>query len=122
MTGRSVPEWIGSTPDAKVPTRVRMRVFLAHGGICHISKRAIRVGEAWELEHVKPLSMARPGENLHRESNLAPALVQPHREKSAREAGERAKCDRIRAKHLGIYPPSKTPLKSRGFAKTRSFP
>jgi 5-methylcytosine-specific restriction endonuclease McrA len=90
-------------------------VFLAHGGICHISKRPIRVGEAWELEHIKPLSMG--GE--HREQNLAPALVKPHREKTAKEATERAKADRVRAKHLGIYPPSKRPLKSRGFEKTR---
>lgn len=109
MTGRSVPEWIGKTPDSKVPERVRLRVFLAHGGVCHISRRPIRVGEAWELEHVKPLSMG--GE--HRETNMAPALVMAHREKTSREAGERAKADRIRAKHLGTYPKSPTPLKSR---------
>jgi 5-methylcytosine-specific restriction protein A len=109
MTGRSVPEWIGKTPDSKVPDRVRLRVFLAHGGVCHLSKRPIRVGEAWELEHVKPLHLG--GEN--RESNLAPALVAPHREKSASEMTAKAKADRIRQKHLGIYPKSPTPLRSR---------
>jgi 5-methylcytosine-specific restriction protein A len=116
MTGRSVPEWIGKTPDSKVPTSVRTRVFLTHNGICHISGRPIRVGEAWELEHITPLSMG--GE--HRETNMAPALVQPHREKSAKEATARAKADRVRAKHLGTWPKSKTPLRSRGFEKTRS--
>lgn len=103
MTGRSVPEWIGKTPDTKIPTRVRMRVFLAHEGVCHISKRKIMVGETWEVEHVKPLHLAQPGENLNRESNLAPALQQPHREKTAREMTAKAKADRTRAKHLGIH-------------------
>lgn len=118
MSGRTVTEWVGKTADSKVPASVRARVFLAHDGVCHISRRKIRPGEAWELEHVTPLSMG--GE--HREKNLAPALVQPHREKTAQEAGVRAKADRIRAKHLGIYPKSKARLRSRGFEKTRAVP
>lgn len=117
MTGRAVAEWIGRTPDSKVPTSVRTRVFLTHGGICHISKRRIGVGDAWELEHVKPLAMG--GE--HREANMAPALVQAHREKTSQEAGARAKADRVRAKHLGAWPKSKRPLKSRGFEPSRGF-
>lgn len=116
MTGRSVLEWRGSSPDAKVPKTVRVRVFERCGGRCHISGRVIRVGEPWELEHVKPLSMG--GE--HRESNLAPALVAPHREKTAAEAGSRAKADRIRAKFLGVYPPSPTPLRSRNEFRKRA--
>lgn len=116
---RSVPEWIGANDDARPPKSVRMRVFLAYGGKCHISKRDIRVGEAWELEHVRPLSMARPGENLNRESNLAPALVIAHRVKTAAEAGDRAKADRLHAKHFGYWPESKAKLRGRGFEKTR---
>lgn len=113
--GRSVPEWVGSSPDAKVPTKVRLRIFDRAGGRCHITGRKIGAGEAWELEHIKPLSMG--GE--HRETNLAPALAEPHRRKTAAEASARAKADRMRAKHLGIHPPSKRPLKGRGFAPTR---
>lgn len=111
--GRSIPEWIGKTPDSKVPDEVKARVFLRHHGICHISKRPIRVGEAWQLEHVKPLSMG--GEN--RESNLAPALVEPHKEKSGEEADAREKADRIKRKHLGLWPKAKQTIKSRGFPK-----
>ena len=111
MTGRTIPEWIGSSPDAKVPTRVRLRVFEAHQGRCYLSGRKINAGDAWELEHVKPLHLG--GEN--RESNMAPALVQAHREKSARELTAKAKADRIRAKHLGVYPPAKQKIRSRGF-------
>jgi len=97
---RSVDEWVGKSPDSKVPPHVRVRVFETHKGVCHISKRKIRPGEAWELEHVQPLSMG--GEN--RERNLAPALVAPHKAKTAREAGERSKADRVRLKHLGLKP------------------
>jgi len=97
-SGRSVPEWIGKTPDTKVPPRVRLRVFNAHDGICHISDRKIRPGDKWELEHIKRLKDG--GEN--RESNLAPALIDFHQEKTNAENTLQAKEDRIRKKHLGI--------------------
>lgn len=110
---RSVPEWIGKTDDSKVPPHVRARIFDSHGGICHISKRKIMAGEKWELEHVKALILG--GE--HRETNLAPALVAPHKAKTAAEMGVKAKTDRIRAKHLGVYPKPVRRLQGRGFEK-----
>lgn len=112
MTGRSVPEWIGSSPDAKVPPHVKARVFNRWCGRCHISGRKIGAGELWEVEHVKPLSMG--GE--HRETNMAPALVIEHRKKTAAEAGPRAKADRQRLKHLGLAKP-----KSKGITAWRRF-
>lgn len=115
LGGRSVPEWIGKTPDTKLPDKIRDRVFLRHQGRCHISGRKIAVGEPWQIEHIKPLSMG--GE--HRERNMAPALTIPHQEKTAEEAGGRAKADRMGRKFRGTWPKSKTPLRSRGFAKTR---
>ena len=117
LGGRSLPEWIGKTPDTKVPDAIRDRVFVRAGGRCYLSGRKIMPGDKWELEHVKPLSMG--GE--HRESNLRPALVAAHREKTKVEAADRAKADRIRRKHLGTWPKSKAPIKSRGFSPTRSF-
>lgn len=115
MTGRSVPEWIGATPDTPVPPRVKLRVFEAHGGICHLSGRKIRAGDAWDCDHVKALTNG--GEN--RESNLAPALRDFHRAKTAEDVAEKSKVERIRKKHLGIYPKSPRPLKSRGFERRR---
>jgi len=112
-TSRSVPEWIGKTPDTPAPPRVRIRVFERHGGKCHISGIKILAGDEWDMEHIKPLH--RGGEN--RESNLAPALRQAHREKTKLEMADKAKADRIRAKHLGVYPKSRNPIRSRGFAK-----
>jgi 5-methylcytosine-specific restriction protein A len=117
MTGRSVPEWIGSSPDAAIPTRVKLRIFEREGGRCHLSGRKIMPGDKFDYEHVK--SLTRGGE--HRETNIKLALVGPHREKTAIENSEDARADRRKAKHLGVYPKPKgnNRLQSRGFDKSR---
>jgi len=99
---RSLPEWIGKTPDSPIPPRVRLRVFERHNGVCHISGRKIRPGEAWECDHI--VAVINGGE--HRESNLAPALVDPHKEKTALDVAEKSVSVRKRKKHLGIKKPS----------------
>ena len=112
---RSVPEWIGKTDDEKVPPRVRLRIFDAYGGACYLSGRKIRAGDRWDLDHIKALSAG--GE--HRESNLAPALVEAHKEKTKADVAIKAKTDRVRKKHLGIWKGSGRKIQSRGFAQTR---
>lgn len=116
---RSVPEWIGKTPDTSPPTSVKLRVFAKYEGRCYLSGVKIKPGDAWQVEHIKPIHLAQPGEILNRESNMAPALAAPHREKSNAELSAKAKADRVRAKHLGIYPKSKTPMRSRNTFKDR---
>lgn len=116
MTRRTVPEWIGATPDTPVPPRVKLRVFEAHSGVCHISGRKIRAGEAWECDHV--IALANGGEN--REGNLAPALASAHRRKTGEDVAEKAKIDRIRKKHLGIIRPAGR-IQSRPFPKRQGF-
>ena len=102
---RSVPEWIGKTHDTAIPKRVRARVFDAHGGICHISGRKIRPpADSWDCDHI--IALCNGGE--HRESNLAPALTQEHRKKTAEDVKQKAKDRRIRAKHLGLHKPKST--------------
>ena len=98
---RSVPEWIGKTDDTPVPARVRLRIFERDGGICHLSKRRIRPGDAWDLEHILALSLG--GQNA--ESNLAPALRSAHKIKTAQDRKIKAKDDRVRKRHLGIKKP-----------------
>lgn len=115
LGGRSVEEWIGSSPDAKVPDRVKDRIFVRNKGRCHLSGIVIRPGDAWEVEHIKPLALG--GE--HRESNMAPALVDAHKAKTALEKSLIAKVDRMRRKHLGTWPKSKAKIKSRGFSTSR---
>lgn len=102
---RSVPEWIGKTDDTKVPPRVRLRIFEREGGKCHLSGRRIMPGDLWDLDHGKALING--GE--HRESNLFPALRDKHREKTREDVAEKAVTARVKAKHLGIRPPSQWP-------------
>ena len=98
---RTTAEWIGKTDDARIPPRVRARVFLAYDGVCYLSGRKIQPGDKWECEHVKALCLG--GE--HRESNLAPALVAPHKIKTKADRRAKAKNDRVRARHIGIKKP-----------------
>src|SRR5215813_5817273 len=95
---REVPEWVGKYDDSPIPDRVRLRVYLRHGGRCHCCGRLIRVGERWEADHVIALSLG--GSN--RESNLAPILADHHRQKSKSDVELKSVAYRIRKKHLGL--------------------
>lgn len=110
---RSVPEWIGATPDTPVPPRVKARVFQKYGGVCHRSGRKIMPGESWDTDHV--LAIINGGQN--RESNLAPILRdRPHKEKTAEDLKIKSKTARMRAKHLGLVKPKGT-IRSKGFER-----
>lgn len=56
---REVPEWIGSSPDAKIPPRVRLRIWEKHDGRCHISGMKIQAGQQWDCEHIIPFMLIR---------------------------------------------------------------
>lgn len=95
---RSVAEWIGKNADSKPPAPVVLRIWRREDGVCHLSGRKIAAGEDWHLEHKTALSLG--GEN--RERNLFPALIDPHKDKSAEEAAVRAKADAVTKRHIGI--------------------
>src|SRR5262245_51103823 len=103
---RSTEEWIGKTDDTKVPDYVRVRVFRHHDGICHITGRKIRPGDAWDLEHVKALCNG----GQHRESNMAPALKEPHKVKTRADRREKADVDRTTRNHIGLRRAKGRPL------------
>lgn len=109
---RTVKEWIGKTDDSRPPPHVRARIFDTHGGVCHIARRKILAGEPWDLDHV--IALINGGEN--REINLAPALRDKHREKTARDVAIKSENYHVRAKHLGITGP-KRKIASAGFQK-----
>lgn len=113
---RSVPLWVGKTDDAKVPLRVRLRIFERDGGRCWLSGRKIMPGDVWELEH--KIALCNGGR--HAEDNLAPALKAAHKDKTAEDVGIKSKTARVRAKFLGQWPKSSRPLKGRGFPKSRA--
>ena len=106
MIGRTPDEWFGSSPDAAIPPRVRLRIFERHGGICALTGRKIMPGDKWALDHVLPLSMG----GLHAESNLQPVLEIAHREKTKQDVAALAKARRLAAKHAGIERRRAAPL------------
>lgn len=109
---RSVPEWIGKTDDTPAPRHVRLRIFKAKEGKCHISGRKIMPGEPWDLDHI--IALINGGEN--RESNLAPALRDKHKEKTAKDVAEKARVDRKMAASIGLKRIGMKRIQSRGFA------
>lgn len=113
---RAVEEWQGKTDDSPVPLRVRVRVFERYEGRCYLSGRKIMAGEKWHVEH--RLAIINGGEN--RESNLAPALVAPHAEKTRDDLALKSKTARIKAKHLGQWPTGQK-IASRPFQSSRSL-
>ena len=114
-TRRTVPEWVGSSPDAAIPKHVRLRIWDRCGGRCALTGKKLIPGDDFDFDHITAL---RDG-GRHAEFNLQLVWRPAHREKTAREAGERAKADRIRAKHNGIWPASKSRLQGRPFPRTR---
>jgi 5-methylcytosine-specific restriction protein A len=117
---RTVDQWVGATDDSMPPPRVRLRIFQAHGGVCHRSGRKIMPGDKWALDHV--IALINGGRND--EANLAPILEDAHREKTAEDMAIKSKTYRMAAKHAGTWPRSKTPIKSRGFSpgRNRGYP
>lgn len=99
MTARSVAEWIGATPDAKIPPRVQLRVWTRAKGCCEAGcGRKLGPGDTWELDHITAL--VNGGE--HRERNLRIACSWCHRAKTNADVAEKARIDRKRKKAAGI--------------------
>lgn len=110
MTGRTVDTWVGSSPDARIPARVKLRIFQREGGKCHLSGRKIMPGDAYDFDHKVALCNG----GTHSEDNLFPALRDKHRQKTASDVAIKAKTERMAKKHLGLMP-TKRPWPSRGF-------
>lgn len=111
---RAVNDWIADHPDQEIPRRVKLRIFDRCGGRCALTNKRLGPGE-FDYDHITRL---RDG-GEHRESNLHVVWRKAHQEKTAIENSEGAKAERIRAKFLGVYPKSKTPLRSRNTFQRR---
>jgi len=97
----NLKEWVGKTDDSRPPPHIRLRIFEKHNGVCYLSSVKIQPGDKWEAEHI--IAICNGGEN--RESNLAPALVAPHKVKTKQDRKMKAKNDHARMKHIGIKKP-----------------
>ena len=103
---RKVTEWYGATDDQAPPVRVRLRVFDAAHGRCHVCSRKILAGEYWQLDHV--VALINGGRNA--EGNLAPACRNCCYGKTAEDVAEKSRVARIRSKHLGLHKPKSRPM------------
>jgi 5-methylcytosine-specific restriction enzyme A len=95
--------------------RERVRIFELNGGKCHLCEQKIKPGDTWELEHLVPWILTRDDSD----TNVKPAHKHCHKVKTADDVASIRKADRVRAKFIGAWPKSKTPIRSAGFRKTR---
>jgi len=99
---RSVALWVGRTDDTVAPPRVRLRVWDRCEGKCGQCGRKIRPGEGWTLEHL--IALINGGRNA--EDNLGVTCDWCLPTKNAADVAEKAVTARVKAKHIGIRPPS----------------
>lgn len=76
----------------------RLKIFEAAKGVCHLCEQRIQVGQAWEVEHVRPLALGGSDD----ESNMRPAHKACHKDKTKTDAASWSKAKRVKAKLYGI--------------------
>ena len=108
---RAVAEWIAKNDDQAIPPRVKLRILDRENFICHLTGvRIDPVRDQFDFEH--KISLILGGQ--HRESNIFPALRDPHKKKTAAEMKVKAKIAAVRKKHIGIKAETQ-PITSPGF-------
>ncbi len=95
---RSVPEWIGKTPDTTIPNRVRLRVMKRAACRCEKCDRLFRPGKVWHVDHIKALANG----GLHRESNMQALCYGCHLLKTKKDLAANAKTNRQITSHYGM--------------------
>ena len=110
-TARSVKEWIGRDPDARVPLRTQLRILERQGGKCALTGRRFRPGDKKRLDHI--VALADGGEN--REANLQWIFDESHKEKTKAEAATRAKVQATQKAHAGIKAEPRRKIQSAPF-------
>jgi len=109
---RTVPEWIGKSPDSAIPPRVKVRLFEKAKGKCECCTRRIGAGDKWDADHI--VALVNGGEN--RETNLQVLCSWCHKAKTKQDVKAKSKTAKVKAKHLGIKRP-KQKIQSRGFGQ-----
>lgn len=83
----------------------RLRVFEAAAGVCWICEQRIQAGQKWEVEHKRALALGGADDA----SNMAPAHVVCHSEKTKTDNASWTKAKRTKARFLGI-PKTRNPM------------
>lgn len=99
QTGRSVPEWIGKTPDSVPSDKVRLRVLFTFKNRCAGCGAEIRGGVPWTCDHT--IAVINGGQN--RETNLRPICNKVClRPKDRADVAEKSQVFHKRAAHFGL--------------------
>lgn len=99
-------------PRKPLTPKQKLKMFIAHDGVCCICGCKINgVKEAWD-EHDDPLWL----NGTNAENNRKPAHARCARQKTAKESGERSKIQSVAEKHFG----AKNRPKSRPLPGTRA--
>lgn len=118
MTGRSVPEWVGKTPDSAIPPRVQDRVWTRCDSRCHKCTRQHQGEGGWIIEHL--IALINGGE--HREGNLCLTCPWCKPVKDREDAAIKKKGSRVRKKARGIKTRKSKPMPgSRASGWKRNF-
>lgn len=83
-------------PRKHFSTKERVRLFQLNDGRCHICSEKIKIGEAYDLEHIVPWELTRDDSD----DNVKPAHKACHKQKTAEDVRGIRKADRIKAKHI----------------------
>ncbi|MDO9381872.1 MAG: HNH endonuclease [Hyphomicrobiaceae bacterium] len=99
---RSVPEWIGRSPDSAIPPRVKLRIIERYGRRCYLTGDVLVPGQI-EFEHV--IAIVNGGTN--RESNIAPANRPAHQIKTRADTAIKTKRAKSLKKRYGLTKPKR---------------
>ena len=102
---RTTAEWIGKTDDQPPPPRVKIRIFRKHDGICAECGLKI-LGGKWVCDH--RIALINGGAN--REANLQPIHGRCDAVKTPRDVKQKAKNDRVLARHIGVQQQQRRPM------------
>ena len=106
---------VGTTARKKFTPTQRLKIFEAAKGVCALCNQQIKAGDAWIVEHLRPLGLGGSNDK----ENTVPVHAQCAHSKTFGETGDLsqiAKAKRVKMRHLGISR-SKLKIQSRGFSK-----
>lgn len=100
---RTVPEWVGATPDTTVPARVKLRVFHRGGKCCAGCGRPLGPADRKICDH--KIALINGGENRERNlQTLGATCCNPN--KTAEDVAEKSAVYQRAIRHQGFKPKS----------------
>ena len=97
------------TKRRHISTSKRVALFKAKGGVCHMCRQLVQVGQPWDVSHVIPLELGGADD----ETNWDVAHRACHRDHTAKvDAPAIAKAKAREARHIGAKAPPRVRIPS----------